>query len=251
MVLQKIWHEDTYVRSAETDFLSRWKLSGIFAAMVEAAAHHADHLGFGFDDMMAKDMVWVLSRLKIRFFGYPRLEDKIKIQTWPKALQQKVFYMRDYHVLAPGGQLYASATSAYLLINPRLRRIIPPQMVSLELPDNHGLDALDEPLEKIPTAETLEECFVTRAGYSTVDLMGHVNNTRYVDWISDCFSFEEHQSQRLNWLQINYVNEVKPGEPIALLRGAYMDQPGTWYITGNNLASGAKAFEAQAGWESL
>jgi medium-chain acyl-[acyl-carrier-protein] hydrolase len=250
MDLQKIWFEKTYVRSAETDFLSRWKLSSFFAAMVEAAAHHADHLGYGFQSMMARDMIWILSRLKIRFYDFPRIEDQITIQTWPKAVQQKIFFMRDYQVTNGDGHTYASATSAYVLMNPRMRRMVPPQTFTGSLPDNLGLNALDETLDKIPPAEILEEKYVTRAGYSTVDLMGHVNNTRYIDWVSDCFSFEEHQSNKPAWLQINYLNEVKPGEPVALLRGDYPGRPNIWYVTGNNLASGARAFEAQIGWEN-
>jgi medium-chain acyl-[acyl-carrier-protein] hydrolase len=250
MEIKKIWLEKTYVRSAETDFLSRWKLSSFFAAMVEAAAHHADHLGYGFQSMIDRDMIWILSRLKIRFYDFPRIEDQVTIQTWPKSIQQKIFFMRDYQVMDGGGRRYASATSAYVLINPRVRRMIPPQSLGGALPDNRGLDAIAEPLDKIPPVELLEEKFTTVAGYSTVDLMGHVNNTRYIDWVSDCFSFAEHQSLKPTWLQINYLNEVKPAQPVTLLRGRYPDQANTWYVIGNNLATGARAFEAQIGWES-
>jgi medium-chain acyl-[acyl-carrier-protein] hydrolase len=251
MALQNIWYEKTYVRSSETDFLSRWKLSSFFMAMVEAASHHAEHLGFGFPSMMARDMVWILSRLKIRFHEFPRLEDEITIQTWPKGIQQKIFFMRDYHVLGSDGRKFASATSAYILVNPRVRRMLPSQALSGDLPNNDGLHALDEILDKIPAVEGLEEQFVTRAGYSTVDLMNHVNNARYIDWICDCFSFDEHTMLQPSWLQINYVNEVKPGEPVALLRGAYPGQENTWHIAGSNLATGLKAFEAAMAWEKI
>ncbi|MBE0697293.1 MAG: hypothetical protein IH586_10250 [Anaerolineaceae bacterium] len=246
---QKIWLEKTCIRSAETDFLSCWKLSGFFSAMVEAAAHHADHLGYGFQSMMAQDLVWILSRLKIRFYQFPKIGDKVTIQTWPKAIQQKIFFMRDYQVMDGDGRKFAAASSAYVLVHPRARRMVPPQTFGGSLPDNPGLNALDETLDKIPPVEILEEQYVTHAGYSTVDLMGHVNNTRYIDWISDCFSFEEHQSHRPGWLQINYINEVKPGESVALFRGVYPDQPDAWYVSGNNLTTGARAFEAQIGWE--
>lgn len=241
---QKIWFEDTTVRSADTDFQSRWKLSSVFAAMVEAAAHHAEDLGCGYEEMLAHDLVWILSRLKICVFDLPRLNEKVTIQTWPKPIQQKIFFMRDYHVLGKSGRKYASATSAYILVNPRTRRMAPPQSFFGSLPENNGLHALDESLDRISAPGALEEQFVTRAGYSAVDLMGHVNNTRYIDWVSDCFSFAEHQSHRLSQLQINYINEVKPGDTVALLRGADPAQPGNWYILGSNQASAAKAFEA-------
>ncbi len=250
MSIKTIWHEHTSVRSADTDFLQRWKISGFSAAMVEAAGRHAEHLGFGFHDMLEADRVWVLSRLKIRIFNFPRINDRVTIQTWPKGIQQKLFFMRDYHLLGENGEKYASASSAYVLISPQARRILLPQVLSGNLPDNGGLNALDEPLEKISPVEALEEQFTVRAGYSAVDLMNHVNNTRYIDWTSDCFSFEEHGAHRLNWLQINYINEIKPGERVALYKGAYPGQPGTWYVTGQNLSTGQKAFEAALGWEA-
>ncbi len=249
MTIHTIWHENTSVRSADTDFLQRWKISGFFAAMVEAAARHAEHLGFGFHEMMKADRIWVLSRLKIRIFAFPRISDRVTIQTWPKGIQQKLFFMRDYHVLGENGEKYASATSAYVLISPRARRMLLPQSLTGYLPDNGGLSALDETLEKIPTVEPLEAQFTVQAGYSAVDLMGHVNNTRYIDWASDCFSFEEHSAHSLSWLQINYINEIKPGEQVMLYKGAYPETPGAWYIAGQNLSTGQKAFEMALGWE--
>lgn len=245
MVPQKIWFEDVQVRATETDFRSLWKLSSIFAAMVEAAAHHAENLGYGYEDMLARDLVWILSRLKIRVYGFPRMNEKVTVQTWPKGLQQKIFFMRDTHVLDGSGRKYASATSAFLLVNPSLRRMAPPQALPGTLPDNSGLHALDEPLEKLAAVENLEEMFTARAGYSAVDLVGHVNNTRYIDWISDCFSFAEHQARQLSEMQINFINEVKPGEEVVLLRGRHPGEAGAWYVTGNNLTTGVKAFEAQ------
>jgi len=250
MTIQTIWQEYTSVRSADTDFLQRWKISGFFAAMVEAAARHADHLGFGFQAMMKADCIWVLARLKIRIFDFPQISDRVAIQTWPKGLQQKLFFMRDYHVLGEDGKKYASATSAYVLISPRSRRMLLPQALNGNIPDNGGLSALDEPLEKIPAAGPLEEQFTVQAGYSAVDLMGHVNNARYIDWASDCFTFEEHRAHSLRWLQVNYLNEIKPGEQVTLYKGAYPGRPGAWYISGQNLNTGQKAFEMALGWEA-
>jgi hypothetical protein len=78
--------------------------------------------------------------------------------------------------------------------------------------------------------------------------VGHVNNTRYIDWVSDCFSFEEYQAQRPAWLQINFLNEVRPGEAVTLYRAPYPGDPAAWYVTGTNQNTGARAFEAAVGW---
>ena len=57
---------------------------------------------------------------------------------------------------------------------------------------------------------------ISAADYSAVDLMGHVNNTRYVEWICNCFPQEKYQQEQIAWLQINYNNEVRPNEIVQL-----------------------------------
>lgn len=249
MAVQTIWQEEFTVKSSDTDFQTRLKLSIFFTWMQDAAANHANHLGVGYHELMKRELAWVLSRKKVRFFDFPKMGEKVVVQTWPKGIQQKLFFMRDYHMLGESGEKYASASSAYVLMSPQARRMLLPQVLSGYLPDNGGLNALDETLEKIPAVEALEEQFTVQAGYSAVDLMNHVNNTRYIDWASDCFSFEEHSAHSLSWLQINYINEIKPGERVTLYKGAYPGQPGAWYIAGQNLNTGQKAFEVALGWE--
>lgn len=244
-----IWSEQTSVNTSETDFLRRWKISSFFLAMQDAASTHASLLGVGYYDLLERDMVWVLSRVKLRIYDFPLVDSPVTIQTWPKGYQQKLFFMRDFHFLAEDGHRLASASSAYVLVNPHARRVLAPTVLNGNMPDNGGLSAISEPLEKIAAVEPLEGCLTVRAGYSSVDLVGHVNNARYIDWISDCFTFDEHQAHKLAWLQVNFLNEVLPDETVQLLRAAYPTAPQNWYITGLNQNTGARAFDAALGWE--
>jgi medium-chain acyl-[acyl-carrier-protein] hydrolase len=247
--IKTIWVEDTVVRTSETDFLKRWKLSAFFVGMMEVASHHAAHLGYDYQSMMANDMTWVLSRAKIQFFNFPEMEEKVTLKTWPKGLQQKVFFMRDFEITGVDGCRLAAASLAYVLISISKRRILMNAPLYGIIPDNNGLSAIAEPLEKIPPVEPLADVYTTQAAYSGVDLMGHVNNARYIDWISDCFSLEEYRSQKPGWLQVNYINEVLPGESVTLAKAASPADPGTWYIAGTNQQTGARAFEAAFHWE--
>lgn len=249
MAANTILEEKTYIKSSETDFQKRLKLSGFFQLMQDIASSHASRLGVGYDDLQPRELAWVLSRKKIYFYDFPMMGETISLRTWPKGIQQKLFFMRDHEMRGDDGRRLAAATSAYVLVSTRARRIVLPNALDMPLPDNGGLNAIDESLEKITAVEDLCECYTQPVGYSAVDIMGHVNNARYVEWISDCFSIEEHQAHRPAWLQINYINEVKPGEQVSLQRGARQESPLTWYITGTNQNTGAKAFEAELGWQ--
>ncbi len=249
MVSKPIWREEMRVRSFETDFNNFCKPAVFFQWMQEAGSNHADHLGVGYNALITKNMVWVLSRLKVYFHEYPTLGDEIIIETWPRGIQQKIFFTRDYYILSPQGKRYASATSAYLLIDPKKRRMLLPNQIPTDMPANEGRCAVDEPLEKIPALENPTLCSTTQATYSNVDLMGHVNNARYIEWICNCFPTEQYRQAQLAWLQINYNNEVKPGEQVAVeLMQPSAAEP-TWLVAGVNQTTQAHAFDAALGWK--
>ena len=249
MELKTVWTEEVSVKTYETDFQMRWKPAAIFQVMQEAATHHASHLGYTYEAMISQNRIWILSRVKIRFFDIPGHQVPVTIRTWPKGIQQKLFFMRDFELTGAGGSRVAVATSAWVLINPALRRMLAPQSLPVPVPDNGGLSAIDETLERVSLPADLTERSRVRAGYSAVDQMGHVNNARYVEWISDAISFEQYSSRQLAWMQINYINEVKPGDEVSLSLGPNPIQDGTWAVQGVNRMSSGLAFEALLGWK--
>ncbi len=242
--MQTIWFEETRVKTYETDFQHRWKPSCYFQTMQEAASHHASHLGFDHKGMMLNERVWILSRVRIRFHAYPTVDDVVKVETWPKGLQQRLLFMRDFIFTGSTGNLLGEASTAWLLVNPNSRRILPPGSLEGNLPDNGGRAALPEPLDKLNPPASLPQRHVIVAGYSAIDLMGHVTNARYMDWISDAFTMQEHAARRLAELQLNYTSEVLPGEQVAILAGPQEDNPSQWWVDGVHQTNGARAFEA-------
>ena len=249
METKPVWIEETYVRTYETDLRGKWRPSCLLQNLTHTASIHADHLGFDYPTLMEQDMVWVLSRLKIRFHEHPEIGQKVTIKTWPKGIQQKLFFMRDFDLRGADGRPLAVATFAWLLINPKTRRILSPSVLGGAIPDNGGVSALDEPLEKLPIPGSLAEQISVEARYSTIDLLGHVNSARYMDWVCDCFPSEDYLDKQLDWLQLNYVNEIKPGERLSIAAGQDAGDPLHWYIQGSNLATGLKAFDAEVGWK--
>jgi medium-chain acyl-[acyl-carrier-protein] hydrolase len=249
MPLQPIWNESTTIKPYETDFQGRWKPHCFFQAMQTAATNHATHLGLGYHAMMARDTVWLLARLKLKILRNPIMGEQIRVQTWPRGLQQKIFFIRDFFLFDEQDQKVAAATSAWLLVDAVKRRILKPDPVTLAgLPDNRGRLALDETLDKIQLPEEMAEQFRVRAGYADIDLMQHVNNTRYIEWASDCFDLETHRSRQLESIQINYAHEVKPGEEVSVRIG--QGNGDTRVITGENQSTGTRSFEVVWHWSS-
>lgn len=248
MTKKPVWIETFEVKTSETDFQRQWKPSGFFRTMQEIGTHHSIHLGYDYHQMNAQGMAFLLSRLKIRFDRFPGPGEQIVLETWPKGMQQKIFFMRDFQFRTPEGQPVASATSAWLLVDIHARRFLLPNRLKEKLPDNNGRFALNESLEKISVPDQMGERLVAGAAYSTVDMMGHVNNAQYIDWVTDSFPFETFQENKLDWLQINYLQEVKPGERVSIAAGSCPEDGAARVVQGSNLTTGARAFEACLGW---
>jgi hypothetical protein len=80
------------------------------------------------------------------------------------------------------------------------------------LPQNTGLDALPSGAAGLAERHDLQKAGERTALYTDVDYNGHVNNVRYIQWIEDSLDpalLEKAGSMRLD---INYLNEILPGE---------------------------------------
>lgn len=246
---QNIFEQDIRVNGFECDFSGHWKPAAIFQHLTETAGVHADQLGFGYNAMLAKNLYWVHSRMKIKFFGFPHTWQVVTIRTWPKTIQQKLFFIRDFEVFDEQGQKLAAATSAWLVINAATRHMVPTHQVNLALPSQPERFGLDEPLEKLGLSQKGEEALRVKAGYSAVDILGHVNNSRYVEWICDCFPLDAYQTRQLDWMQINYDHEIRPGEEVALLVDQPVESEDSWTVEGMNRSNQTRAFECSLGWK--
>ncbi len=233
------------VNTYDCDFEGRWKPTAFFQVMSESAANHADHLGIGYKAMLEAGYFWVLSRFKVRFLKYPQMGDLVHLKTWPKAIQQKLFYVRDFELFDQTDEPVALATSAWLVVDAKSRRLVPPSSLpGLKLPSNPEAFALDEPLEKLKMEEDGEVKIRQKASYSAIDLVGHVNNTRYIDLICDCVDFSHYQTREFDALQINFDKEVRLGEEVEVRETLLQDDPMRLGFVGNNLSRQTRAFEA-------
>lgn len=246
---KSIHQTNIQINAYECDFNQALKPYAFFQHLSQVAGVHATQLGVGFEAFQARNLFWVHSRMKIRFLRFPRLGDVITVRTWPKTIQQKLFFIRDFEILDSDGQHLAAATSAWLIIDATTRRLVPPRSIELSLPTRSDRSGLDEPLERLHLADNGEERLRVRAGYSAVDPLGHVNNSRYVEWICDSFPIETFRRHKLDWLQINYDHEVLPGEEVAVLANPVAEESGLWALAGQNRSNGTRAFEAALRWQ--
>ena len=190
------------------------KLTTMANYFQEMAYHHANQLGFGYEDMNERKIMWVLSRMRIRMNHYPVWDDQVSVETWHRGMN-RLFGLRDFRVKDLDGRVLGVASSAWLILDSETRR--PVRQVSGVLNQNLGTDSVfEEKLDKIPAPEQIEELTHRKVQFSDLDIVGHVNNVKYMEWCIDTLMADGSFNKEIRELEINFMHEALLGDTISI-----------------------------------
>ena len=246
--MNAIWKECYKLRTFDVDLTNHVKISSIFNFMQESAANSADSLGFGYDQLIDEQLFWVLSRAKIEFNTLPSLGDEIRIETWPRGLD-KIFALRDFLIYDGNNTLVGKATTSWLMIDGKTKRPVRNDILAQRLPNIDATNAIDEPCGKIEHVANPEFINEVKVGYTDIDINQHLNNVRYIEYILNCFPLDVYMSNRINRLQVNFLNESRYNDLISLYKVNAGEGNNGYYIEGIN-QNDQKVFQASIEWEA-
>ncbi len=210
--------DDLLVKCYEVDSAQRLKPTAFMDMAQEMAYQAAAAMKFGYDELIVKNMAWVLSRMRFRFLKAPVWGEEVEIRTWHRGAFGP-FFVRDFEVLDKEGRRMIEATSSWVIIDVDSRRMARPEEV-LPKEDTSCSDfAIETPAGKVMMPRGVEPELVTthKVAYSDIDLVGHTNNARYVAWALDCLEYGEAGIQ-VEEVEIVFHHEARPGEEISLYR---------------------------------
>lgn len=231
------------------DFRGNIKLSALFLCLQDAAVLHGEELGIGRKEMLAKhNGLWVLARMRVDLMRYPAWGERITVETWPN-LPGRVECLRNFLVRDAQGEVLAKAVSVWVVIDVETRRLQKAESVFPEALQFISEKAIDAKLGKLRAEGELEPVHKRVVGYSDIDINGHVNNAKYVDFIADCFSLAAHKKHRINSIEVNYSNEALPGETVTLYKDISRLDQGLVYVEGVNAEGDKLIFKAKMGIE--
>lgn len=235
---------DFKVTSRDLNPKGEARLTSLAGFFQEIAYQHAEKLGFGYHDLLAGQTFWVLSRMKIRILQYPLWEDEIRVQTWPCVLD-KLFAMRDFRVFSGSHRVIGLASTAWLIVDHRTRRPVRP---SDQLDQyREGQDKpFAEKLRKITLPENMSRMDLRRVVYSDLDVVGHVNNVKYMEWCIDSAG-ENGLKRGIGTFEINFIQESRFGDQIEI-RGAQAGE-GEVFFLGQRTADNREIFRAHLTWD--
>ena len=244
--MQPIWSEPFKIKSFDIDTTGKLRLSSLFEYLQEVAGNHAENIEVGYDQLQEKNLFWVLSRMKLNIERLPKWNETIEIKTWPKGID-KLFAIRDFEIFDSAKKLIISVTSSWLLIDSIKHRLHKIEELQIPIPESDIKPAIKEFPDKIVPVEGDSISHFHSIKYSELDILQHVNNSRYISWIYDCYQPEFLNSNELKSIQINYLDEAKFSDNLEIKLIAVNND--RHYIEGLKTTTNSNSFQALLEWK--
>lgn len=206
--MKNFWQKKYTLRAGDFDKFDRIKPSAILDLFQDAAGQHAEEIGVGFSDMIARKYLWVLTRIKFKIILPPRRYHTVTVKTWPLE-PNRLNYRREYCIEDQNGQRLVVGSSEWVVIHSKERKLLSvPDLYNLD-GDYHNEVMFEEKAKKVRDFENIGEPYVINTGFCDIDVNDHVNNIKYANYVLDAIS--PKKDDLLEVFQIDYRKEVMQG----------------------------------------
>ena len=201
------------------------KLSALFVMMQDVATEHAEILGIGKSMTIDRGLFWVITRYSVSIIKNPKYLEEITVVTYPGD-DKKFIFPRYFHIENSKGDILIRTSSTWCILKKADRSISLDPFNGKITPPEHQEGEEPLPSKVMPKEKTLIERRAVR--YSEIDLNGHLNNTKYIDYLLDMHTPEFYKHNFVSHIVINYEKEILGGDVVDL----YSNSNNPEYING-------------------
>ena len=177
----------------------------------QLATAHAEELGLGFEAMLSKNLLWVVTQIRYRVCAPIAPEQPLILETWPLP-PSRLGFERCYRISDEAGLPLIEGSSNWVVIDTASRRLA---LTALQYPGDDF--CLDKPFEdrarRLRDFEATDAAHTVTPGEQYIDNNGHVNNTFYAAFAETALG---QFPAAIRQFQIDYLHEVLQGQPLTL-----------------------------------
>ena len=204
--MEPIFKKDYEITDAAVDCFGVLKPSMLLFFCQDVAGHHCDILGANYEALALKNLMWAIIRQKVQITRLPRSGETIRVETWPMPTT-KVCYPRSTVAYDAEGKEVFRAISMWVLMDTESRAMVLPAKSGVTV---QGLLTGTELANPGSLArKDFDNGFTRRVGYTDLDRNGHMNNTRYLEWMDDLLPSAFHRSHTPAEFTVCYHAEAR------------------------------------------
>ena len=203
------------IAPADLDLAGSAMVTRLLDRMQKLADVHANVLGVGRDDLSKVGLVWMSARSVIVLERELREGERITLYTWTcentHAACSRYFDFCDEKGLSIG-----SGATLWMLIDPKTRHIVSAQKAGVLTGQVILRPAPAIGFQRLAHVSRIDAMEIRKPKYTDLDINGHVNNVIYANWILDALPLPLMRQDFVDFLQINYHQEIQPDDTCRL-----------------------------------
>ena len=211
--MEPIYRSTFPISDIYLDGFGRLKPSSILYFVQEAAGQHCNLLKVDWDTLAKQNLFWAVTRHRVQITRLPTRGDTITVETWPMPTT-KVAFPRSVVAYDEQGNEVFRAISIWVLMDSRSRAMILPGKSGVLVEGALRGNELSVPRAILPAVLQKQQTRTVR--YTQLDRNGHMNNTRYLDWVDDLLPSAFHKDHPVREFSVSYHAEAREGQKIQL-----------------------------------
>ncbi|MBR0308118.1 MAG: hypothetical protein IJH92_04405 [Mogibacterium sp.] len=196
---------------------SLMSIPAILDMFQDVAGIHADSVGIGALELEEKGLFWIVSKIRLRIFRRPQVEEMLDAVTWIQPADRATCE-RDWSISTKDGETLAYVRSIWAALKrenfkpAHMADFYPDSDFSIAPPDDEPFTRMSK---KFDDAELLGEY---RIRSIDIDRGGHMNNVNYVRAMLGCFSCAELAEMDIHELDMQFLLQCYEGETIRFVK---------------------------------
>lgn len=207
--MEPIFQKDFEITDICVDRYGRLKPSVILFFAQEIAGMHCNELALDYDTLAKRRLFWAVTRHKVQITRLPLRGETIRIETWPMPTTRVAYPRSMVAYDAQGNELFRSI-SLWVLMDLDTRNMILPGKSGISIVGTVRGNELPSPAGLI--AKPLGSHRERTVCFTDLDRNGHMNNTRYLDWVDDLLPSLFHAQHRVKEFTVCYLSEAREGQ---------------------------------------
>ena len=211
--MEPIYVKEYEVSPVAVDQFGRLKASRLLAFLQDVAGDHSAILGTDQNALMDKNLFWAVIRHRVQITRLPHSGETLRLETWPMPTTRTAYPRSTIAYDQQGNECFRSI-SLWILMDSTSRAMVLPGRSGVEVNGLLRGCELRAPSSMLPKEMGAMEERIVR--YTDLDLNGHMNNCRYLDWVEDLLPSAFHARHELKEFTLCYMSEVREKEPVQL-----------------------------------
>lgn len=211
---QSIHYKRWEIYFSQCDPTAKLKLTELANLFQLTASEHAVSAGLGFFDLQEYNHSWVLNRMRIEIDELPTWNDLIDVKTWVEILKGAKS-IRDF-TLEKDGQKLLGCSSLWAIFNTVKRRPDILQIDTSTIERYPDLKATDVPNSVLNQDFQDSTIIPYKVKFSDVDMINHVNNTKYLEWCLDTIDPSIMLEHRVKAIDMNFLRELSYNDEVEI-----------------------------------